>query len=76
MPSRSPGPYAGPADMDAIDEARWHRVKEVFYDALDASAADRAAFVEAACGADVWLRDEVDSLLKATMRPAASSNGR
>ncbi len=50
--------------MDNIDPGRWHRAKEVFYDALDASPESRASFVEAACGADRWLRDEVDSLLK------------
>ena len=35
----------------------------MFHDALDTPPERRAAFVAAACGADAWLRDEVDSLL-------------
>lgn len=49
--------------MDRVDHARWQAAKSVFHEALDTPPERRAAFVAAACGADAWLRDEVNSLL-------------
>ena len=46
-----------------MDSSRWQRVKEVFAAALEKQAADRNAFLDAACNADPELRAEVDSLL-------------
>jgi eukaryotic-like serine/threonine-protein kinase len=42
---------------------RWARIKDVFADALDLGAAERAAFLDSACGGDLDLRREVDRLL-------------
>jgi eukaryotic-like serine/threonine-protein kinase len=44
---------------------RWRRVEEIFYEALDHPPAERAALVEAACGGDAELREEIESLLAA-----------
>ena len=41
------------------------RAKEIFLDALDCRAAERAAFVAQACGQDVELAVEVERLLAA-----------
>ncbi len=45
--------------------ARWVRVNELFHQALAEPPDRRAAFVEAACGGDGALRDELTSLLAA-----------
>jgi eukaryotic-like serine/threonine-protein kinase len=45
--------------------SRWLRVKDIFHAALGRAADERAAFVRDACGQDVALRDEVQSLLAA-----------
>jgi len=58
----APGTVAGPVNVEAD---RWQRVKEIFSDALDKPAADRPAYLDAACGDDAGLRAEVDSLLGA-----------
>src|SRR5688572_28013993 len=42
---------------------RWSRVKEVFHEASDRSAVERALFLDTACGTDSDLRQEVESLL-------------
>src|SRR5262245_31019627 len=42
---------------------RWQRVKEVFQEALEKSAAERAAFLDHACAADPESRGEVEQLL-------------
>ena len=42
---------------------RWARVKEVFAAARDVSASQRAAYLDAACGADGELRIEVERML-------------
>jgi serine/threonine-protein kinase len=47
--------------MNASD--RWPRVEALYHAALQQSAGERAAFLNAACGSDVELRREVESLL-------------
>jgi hypothetical protein len=42
---------------------RWRRVKELCQAALERDAAERAAFLSAACGGDTALQQEVESLL-------------
>src|SRR5437762_3094954 len=42
---------------------RWHRVEQLFQDALDRPAAERHTFLKEACGSDEELRREVESLL-------------
>ncbi len=44
---------------------RWERAKAIFHAASEVSPADRAAFLEAACGDDAELRAEVATLLDA-----------
>jgi serine/threonine protein kinase/tetratricopeptide (TPR) repeat protein len=46
--------------MNASD--RWPRVEALYHAALERSAGERAAFLHAACGSDVELRREVESL--------------
>jgi eukaryotic-like serine/threonine-protein kinase len=48
-----------------MDASRWDVVKRLFEAALEHSEAERISFVETACGADVELRREVESLLAA-----------
>jgi serine/threonine protein kinase len=47
------------------DPSRWPRVKEIFHSALECLPDQRTAFVRDACGEDVALRDDVESLLAA-----------
>ncbi|HEX5109892.1 MAG TPA: protein kinase [Vicinamibacterales bacterium] len=47
--------------MPASD--RWARIEALYFDASRRDAAERAAFLESACGGDVELRREVESLL-------------
>jgi Tol biopolymer transport system component len=49
---------------------RWRRVEQICQDALDRPAAERAVFLQAACGEDALLRHEVEGLL---MQEAAGS---
>jgi eukaryotic-like serine/threonine-protein kinase len=49
-----------PADSSA---ARWERVKDVVYGALQLDLQQRAAFLDAACASDTELRAEVDKML-------------
>ncbi len=44
----------------------WHRLEQLFYQALDLEPAARVAFLDQACGDDSGLRNEVDSLLKSS----------
>jgi tetratricopeptide (TPR) repeat protein/tRNA A-37 threonylcarbamoyl transferase component Bud32 len=44
---------------------RWQRIKEIVQGALARPATDRAAWVAEACGEDVEIASEVDSLIKA-----------
>ena len=43
----------------------WERIKELFGAVLEHDPAERAAFLQAACGTDLSLRQEVESLIKA-----------
>jgi tRNA A-37 threonylcarbamoyl transferase component Bud32 len=47
-----------------MNPADWQRVKEIFADALEKPANLRARFLQEACGDDLQLREEVESLLK------------
>jgi serine/threonine protein kinase/tetratricopeptide (TPR) repeat protein/TolB-like protein len=42
---------------------KWDQVKELFTSALERDAAERSAFLRQACGDDVSLRNEIESLL-------------
>jgi len=42
---------------------RWQQLKQIFQSALERDPAERAAFLNQACGGDVALRDEVASLI-------------
>src|SRR5262245_61801884 len=44
---------------------RWQRIKEVFAEAFERPLEARASFLDNACGDDVELRREVESLLAA-----------
>jgi non-specific serine/threonine protein kinase/serine/threonine-protein kinase len=43
----------------------WGKIKELFGAAFERDPSERAAFLQAACGTDVSLRQEVESLIKA-----------
>ncbi len=43
----------------------WEKIKELFGAALERDPSDRAAFLQAACGTNVSLRQEVESLIEA-----------
>jgi eukaryotic-like serine/threonine-protein kinase len=47
------------------ESSRWPRVKEIFHSALDCAPEQRAALLREACGDDVALAQEVESLLAA-----------
>jgi serine/threonine-protein kinase len=42
---------------------RWPRVEQLYHEVLERGTAERAAFLDAACGGDTALRREVESLL-------------
>ncbi len=42
---------------------KWKRAEELFHQALEVEPGERAAWLEAACGGDAELRQEVESLL-------------
>jgi len=46
-----------------MEPERWRRVEEVYHSAAALPAADRAGFLDRACGGDGALRQEVESLL-------------
>jgi eukaryotic-like serine/threonine-protein kinase len=46
-------------------EQGWKKIKELFGAALERDPSERAAFLNLACGTDVSLREEVESLIKA-----------
>jgi eukaryotic-like serine/threonine-protein kinase len=48
-----------------VQAERWQRLEEIFQSALDHPPQSRAAWLDSACGGDVELRFEVDSLLAA-----------
>ncbi len=63
-PAEEPVPGQPPDDGPTGDSARqWHRIKEVFLEALDQPPASLPAFLARACGGDTGLRREVESLL-------------
>ncbi|MBN1571551.1 MAG: serine/threonine protein kinase [Acidobacteria bacterium] len=47
-----------------MDPERYRLLKKIFDAAIDKNAADRAAFLDSACGADASLRKEIESLLE------------
>ena len=59
-----------------VDDAqRWHRVKQVFQDALEQPADERERFVRSACGDDRELQGEVESLLLAHAAAGSFAQG-
>lgn len=50
--------------MSKVNAQHWQQVKEVFEEALERTGAERTAFLDRACGGDVSLREEVESLLR------------
>jgi len=46
-----------------MDPERARRLEQLYHSALEHAAADRAAFLKSACGPDLALREEVESLL-------------
>jgi eukaryotic-like serine/threonine-protein kinase len=48
-----------------VQAERWRQIEEIFQAALDREPHGRAAWLDSACGGDVELRREVDSLLAA-----------
>jgi eukaryotic-like serine/threonine-protein kinase len=51
-------------------QERWREVEELFESALEHRPEDRAAFLDQACGDDVALRREIESLLTADAEPS------
>ena len=47
-----------------ISKDRWDRVESLYHAALDRDPDSRATFLDEACGDDVELRSEIDSLMK------------
>lgn len=52
----------------STDPARWRRLETLFYQASDMATPDRAAFLDEACGGDISLRRDVESLLASADR--------
>ena len=46
-----------------MSENRWRRVEEIFHQAVDLAPQARSAFLDEACGEDLSMRREVESLL-------------
>ncbi|MEM8997084.1 MAG: hypothetical protein AAGF23_20040, partial [Acidobacteriota bacterium] len=46
-----------------MDAARWRRVEDLYYGALDLDDASRRGYLEEACADDAALRREVEGLL-------------
>ncbi len=59
---------ASPGDLDQMSPDRAARVMELLNDALDRKPSQRGAFLAQACGDDVALREEVQSLITAHER--------
>ncbi len=47
---------------------QWEKVKELFDAALERKPEERADFLNSACGSDISLREEIESLLAAYER--------
>jgi WD40 repeat protein len=54
---------------------RWHEVESIFHAAAALDTGARACYVAAACGSDLSLRREVESLLESRRRPVAIMDG-
>jgi serine/threonine protein kinase len=52
--------------IDPENSDRWNRVEELFHAALDQPTEGRGGFLDRACGSDIDLRREVESLLRAS----------
>ena len=52
--------------MAASPGYNWQRIEELFYAALEQAPSERNSFLDRACGGDVDLRREIDSLLSAS----------
>ena len=48
----------------------WQRLKPLFHDALDRAVEDRAAFIDAACGDDAELKENLVKLVQAAQEGA------
>jgi len=48
-----------------ITQEHWQRIKAIFHSAQECAPADRASFLNSACGDDESMRQEVESLLAA-----------
>jgi serine/threonine-protein kinase len=55
----------------AMDSARWERMQALFHDAVDLPAAERDAFLTAACGDDLELLSEVRGAIEEDQRGAS-----
>ena len=51
------------AQHNPMNDERWRRTEELFHAALDRAPAERVAFLDANCGEDSDLRQEVEVLL-------------
>ncbi len=58
-----------------LDPERWRRIEALFQAAVELPPEARAAYLAGACGDDLGLRAEVDSLLRADAATAADSLG-
>lgn len=54
-----------------MSETRWHKLNEIFQNALGLEAAAQGEFLQKACAGDADLRKEIDGLLAANARVAA-----
>ena len=59
----------------ASNTSHWRRVEDLFYAALDLDPAARSAFLDAACGQDLALRDELESLLASSQQSLDFARG-
>src|SRR4051795_7664351 len=53
-----------------MTSARWRQIERLYHQALECDAAERAAFLSGACGDDLALRREVESLIACRPRAA------
>ena len=56
----------------AMTPERWQQVKQIFQSAVELPSSERVAFVSEACGADLELRSEVESLISSHNRADSS----
>src|SRR5262245_63403601 len=49
--------------QESLTPERWQRVKDILQACLDTPEAERARYMEVACGGDAVIRGEVESLL-------------